>query len=191
MGMIRNDKLKNIAEVLSGYSFKGSVDNYLPGNTYVLQAKDIAENLSLELSEDRKISLKGINSKAITQKDDVIVVCKGNPSVGIVSTNDQILISSSLYIIRITNDNILPKFLAIYLNSSKGQKELNKISLGAYIKGISRQNLEELTIPIPDIQTQQLVISLFDNITGQKNHLERKIAINDEILDYTIDKLNL
>lgn len=187
----KKNKLKNIAKILSGYSFKGSVDKLPPGDTYVIQAKDITKNLSIKLNKDRKISLKDINSQAITQKDDVIVVCKGNPSVGIVSSNAQTLVSSSLYIIRATNDYIIPKFLAIYLNSSKGQKELDKISLGAYIKGISRQNLEELMIPVPSIKTQRLVISLFDNMTKQKDHLERKILINDELLNYTINKLNL
>lgn len=189
--MDQRSELGNIAKVLSGYSFKGSVDNFPSGDTYVLQAKDIAEDLSIELNENRKISLKDIGSKATTHKNDVIIVCKGNPSIAIISSNDPILISSSLYIIRVTNNSIIPKFLAIYLNSSKGQRELDRISLGAYIKGISRQNLENLVVPVPNIQTQQLVISLFENITKQKSQLGRRMAINDEILNYTINKLNL
>jgi len=187
--MIKNQKLKNIAEIISGYSFRVSVFDYPLGDTIFLQSRNLLENMTLDLSTDLRLDFKGVKTKAFTKRNDILLGSKGNPTVGYVESDDKILISSSIYIIRISNQTVLPKFLAIYLDSTKGHNELSKITLGGYIKGISKTNLEELQIPIPSMDIQKKMVSLYDNIVKQKVFLERKSTINDKILDSIVNHL--
>lgn len=187
--MMKNCKLKNIAEIISGYSFRFSLSDITLGDTFVLQSGDIREDMTLELNSNQKLDLKDIKTKAFTETNDILLGSKGNPTVGYVESDDKILISSSMYIIRVKDDTVLPKYLAIYFNSPNGQRELNKVSLGGYIKGISKTNLETLTIPIPSKDIQEKIILLHDNIVKQKGLLERKLTINKEVLNCVVNNL--
>lgn len=187
--MIKSQEIKNIADIISGYSFRASVSDYPLGDTFLLQSGNIQEDMTLELKKDFKLDFKELKTKAFTKRNDILLGSKGNPSVGYVETDDKILVSSSIYILRVNDQTVLPKYLAVYLDSTKGRKELNKITLGGYIKGISKTNLEELKIPIPSVEIQKNVISLYENIAKQKGFLERKTKINNEILDYMVNQL--
>lgn len=187
--MINNQKLKNIAEIISGYSFRVSVFDYPLGDTIFLQSKNLLKNMTLDLNIDLRLDFKNVKTKAFTKRNDILLGSKGNPTVGYVDTNDKILVSSSIYIIRVNDQAVLPKYLAIYLDSTKGHNELSKITLGGYIKGISKTNLEELQIPIPSMDIQKKMVSLYDNIVKQKVFLERKSTINDKILDSIVNHL--
>jgi restriction endonuclease S subunit len=189
--MNENKRLKDIAEIISGYSFRTSVSDLPSGDTFILQSRDINDNLILALDEVSKFDLGQINTKAFAKIKDVLLGSKGNPTIGYVENDEKILVSSSIYIIRVKANYLIPKYLAIYLNSSKGRRELNKITLGGYIKGISKKNLEELMIPIPSKDIQHKIVSLHDNIIKQKELIKRKSEINNQFLDYTIeDHLN-
>lgn len=187
--MIKNQKLKNIAEIISGYSFRVSVFDYPLGDTIFLQSRNLLKNMTLDLNTDLRLDFKGVKTKAFTKRNDILLGSKGNPTVGYVESDDKILVSSSIYIIRVNDQAVLPKFLAIYLDSTKGHNELNKITLGGYIKGISKTNLEELEIPIPSKDIQKKMISLYINIVKQKAFLERKSTIYDEISDSIVNHL--
>ncbi len=188
--MIKNRNLKNIANIISGYSFRSASSIFPPGDTFILQSRDLRNDMTLDLHNELTFNVGDIKTKAFTEINDILVGSKGNPTIGYVERDEKILVSSSMYIIRVTDKTVLPKYLAIYLNSLNGQRELNKITLGGYIKGISKTNLETLVVPIPSKEIQEKIISLHDNIVKQKRLLGRKSEINREILDYTLDHLS-
>jgi len=188
--MIKNHALKSIAEIISGYSFRSATSNFPSGNTFILQSRSIRNDMSLDLHNGLSFNVGDIKTKAFTEINDVLVGSKGNPTIGYVESDEKILVSSSMYIIRVTDDAVLPKYLAIYFNSSNGQRELNRITLGGYIKGISKTNLEVLAIPIPSKEIQEKIVSLHDNIVKQKGLLDRRSEIDSKILDYTLDHLS-
>lgn len=187
--MIKNQKLKNIAEIISGYSLRGSASTYPAGDIFFLQSRNLLGNLHLDLNTDLLLDFKDVKTKAFTKSRDVLLGNKGNPTIGYVNTDDKILVSSSIYIIRVNNQMVLPKYLAIYLDSMKGKIELNKITLGGYIKGISKTNLEEFEIPIPAKDIQERIVYLYDNIIKQKELLGKKSSINNKILNSIINNL--
>jgi type I restriction enzyme S subunit len=188
--MIINYKLKSVSEIFSGYSFRTSVTDLPLGNIFVLQSGNICDDMSLDLQEEFKLDVGDIQTKAFANRDDILIGSKGNPTIGFVESDDQILVSSSMYIIRVKEDTILPKYLAIFLHSMRGQREINKITLGGYIKGISKKHLEKLVVPVPPMDIQEKVVFLYDNIINQNRFLKRKSKINNEILDYVVNHLS-
>jgi type I restriction enzyme S subunit len=187
--MIKKYKLNDISRIISGYSFRSSVSSLSAGETFVIQLKDVCDDMSLDLDNVQKINSRDIETFAHAVQNDILLASKGKQTVGYVDTTEDLLVSSSLYIIRVESDILLSKYLAIYFKSIKGQRELNKISLGGYIKGISKKHLERMTIPVPPIDIQENIILLYDNISEQNRLLERKTKINKETVDYVINKL--
>lgn len=189
--MIEKYRLNQIADILSGYSFRMSVAKMPQGKTLVIQSQDLLPNsINFDLESLQKVNTDDLETLAFLKKGDVLVASKGNSTVGYFDENLDAIATSSILVVRVNNKKLIPKYLAIYLSSPEGQKELEKISIGAYIKGISKSQLERLNIPVPDIEYQKRIISLYDNIVKQKDLLDRKKDINENILNYAVKKLN-
>lgn len=86
---------------------------------------------------------------------DVIISKTGNPYKAAVADNYYIVIGN-LYILRVDAGKMNPYYLKCFLESEKGQKELEKMSVGAKTPLISVGNLKKIQIPIykPDKQTE-------------------------------------
>ena len=97
---------------------------------------------------------------------DVFLVGKGNRhfawcydlAIG------QALASSNFFILHPRMDLINPHFLALYLNLPQTLENIRALSSGTNIASIKKTDLLELTIAVPPLETQNLL--LFDNFNG-------------------------
>ncbi len=71
-----------------------------------------------------------------------------------------IIAASSLYIIRVSSDAVLPDYLALWFNSALGQTRLDSLHIGAVIKNITKSALQDLEIEIPSLAAQQDAVHL-------------------------------
>ncbi len=188
-------KFSEIAEISSGYAFRGSIENDANGDILVLQAKNILANQDiLDTSGLLTISDKTLRAPYFLERNDIVLVSRG-AGVGsfrasIFSADaPNVMPSSSLHIIRVKDVTVLPKYLRFYLNSPEGQKELSQIVTGATIQSILVSNLQNLEIPIPPVQTQKSIIALYENIFSQERILKRKQEIQRTIVNSTFTNL--
>jgi restriction endonuclease S subunit len=68
--------------------------------------------------------------------------------------------STSFFVIRITDDTLLPKYAAWFLNHPDTQEFLKGKAKGTSMPSIKKADLEELEIPVPSLEKQQLIIQL-------------------------------
>lgn len=189
-------KLSQIADIVSGYTFRGSIENDLKGDIFVLQAKNISVNEDILNTMDLvTISDKSIRNPYFLEHNDILLVsrgsCIGSFRSAVFATDDKnVMPSSSVHIIRIQDVTVLPKYVSLYLNSLEGQKSLAQIVTGAsYIQSILVKNLIDLEIPIPPIHTQKSIIALHENITDQERIFKRKQEIQKTIINATFTNL--
>jgi restriction endonuclease S subunit len=189
-------KLKEIAAVYSGYTFRGAIKPEPYGQTAIIQARDVGSDTAPILREELvKTSFEPARADASVKENDVIIVARGAGSgsfrAAVFKGNDSNVIASvSVYIVRITSDQILPEFLALYLNSSNAQQDILDRVSGSYIKTIPRLKLEEVSIPMPSIAKQKSLIALHDNIRRQEEILERKSRLKEDIIKATLTNLS-
>lgn len=195
--MTKKVKLQNIAEIYIGYTFREAIFPVLNGNISVVQAKDIIQNEAI-LNTDSltKVSLELSRSSSYILNNDVLLISRATGPGSFRATvfeskEKNIIASSSIFIIRITDKNILPKYISIYLNSRDGQNDLVQLLSGSYLKTVPRKNLEELQIPIPSLQKQKIFIELNKNIKQQEKILERKKEIQRNIINQTFRNLTV
>lgn len=188
--------LSEIADIISGYTFRGSIENYPNGEILVLQAKNVSISKEITDTEDLvKVTTKSIRNPHFLKHNDVILVSRGSGAGSFRSTvfnadDKNVMPSSSVHVIRIKDVTVLPKYASLYLNSEIGQKALMQIVTGgSYIQSVLVKNLSLLHIPIPPMHTQKSIIALHENLQEQEKIVKRKQEIQKTIINASFSNL--
>lgn len=184
-----NKNIKDIANVIAGYTFRTALKSHKNGLMAVVQAKDILDNFYITKDSLTKIDLQEYQTKAFIKENDIVISSRGSFRASIIKGDTANMIaSSSVYVLRVEDKNILPKYLAIYLNSMDGQKKIKEKMTGSVIKTILRRDLENVKIPIPNKEIQNTIINLFQNKQAQQKLLNKKIRLTNQIIENSISK---
>lgn len=187
---MRNKRLKEISEIITGYTFREALISDLNGKTKVLLAKNI--NIDGSINHDELMRINSIlpRTNAFIRKNDVVLSSRGVFRAGVSNKETKTTIAaSSIFILRIKDQNITPEYLSIYLNSEAGQNSIQKNLTGSTIKTILRGDLENLSIPIPSLDTQKLIIKISKNWNQREKLLNHKINLDKLIAEGTIKQL--
>jgi len=182
--------IKEVSEIIAGFTFRGALKSDPDGGMRVLLAKNINEDGTISYDDLTKISLEAPRTNAFVSKNDVVLSSRGVFRAGVFSedTNNTIT-ASSVYILRISVKYILPKYLAIYLNSKIGQNRIKNITTGSTVKTILRGALENLEINIPSIDRQKKIIEIMENWQTREKMLVKKIEVSKNITEGAITHL--
>lgn len=175
-------KLKDIANISTGYTFRSKIEPNDDGNYFVIQSRDLTDSFVLSDEGLIKTLVKSVSQASLVKNDDIILSSRGKYKAAILTVNQPTVASSSVFLIRIKDKKeILPEYLGIYLNSYQAQLQLEKLTTNSYIKSLPKSNLKELKIKIPDLRKQEQIISLYQNISQQKELLGQKIDLLSSI----------
>ncbi len=177
-------KIKKLTEVISGYTFRGAIKEDKESPLYVLQAKNIREEILITDEMLVRITFDTSHTKAFAQDGDVVISTRGTFRAAVLRSSKKIIASSSVYLLRLKSDSpLLPEFLCIYLNSDFGQKDILQIATGAAIKLILRRDLEDITVPVLPIVQQQKAVALYQNIRQQESLFKRRNELHKNIMN--------
>ncbi len=188
-------KLKEIATVIAGYTFRGAINPDKSGNLFVFQAKDLVQGeFVTDVTALTPITLDTVGYNGYLKTDDVLIVARGMKARAFRSTifksdASNVITSSSVHIIRITAPGVLPEYVSHYFNSKKGQSSLSEIVTGSYIGVLPRRAFEQLEIPAPDIREQKIITDLYRNMQTQQKILNRRNELKQQILDATFTNI--
>jgi restriction endonuclease S subunit len=188
--MHKETHLKNIVEVITGYTFRTALQSKDDASLFVLQAKNISDDIIVNETALDGIDFENYWSKAIVKKGDIVISSKGNFRAGIITHGfKKIIAASSVYILRLKSKEITPEYLAIFLNSQKGQRRISEKVTGAVINTILRKNLEDILITLPDIETQKKIIRIYHTNKKIQEMLIRKMTLMNSVSEGIIHQL--
>lgn len=146
------------------------------GEVVYLQAKhfDEAGNLQQELHPDLPVS--SVLPKHLLKPGDVIFAAKGAKNFAVVfeSFHPNAVASTSFFVIRLHNGQVLPAYLAWFLNLPTTQSYLKGHARGSNIVSISKSVLEQLDINIPAVHIQKTILKVHA-LRQQELALKRRI----------------
>lgn len=180
--------LQQVADVLPGYAFRGAIHDNRSGGFCVAQASNIdANQLYLESDNLKRVDDAPVRAKAFLEEGDVLIASRTSMTGGFKSCvfegyDRPVIATSSTFIIRPDESVVTSEYLCIFLNSVMGQSELNRDTSGSYIKALLRKQLITISIPILELKEQKILADLSRNTSEQNTLLERKIQINQNIL---------
>ena len=149
-------KIYDIAIVQTGVFAKKSPTP----NAVYLQQSDFDEEGNVDVSLSPTIE---VSDKYMLNSGDLLVVCKGgkNQCIEVPEMGYKAVASSSFLVLRINDkENVLPAYVAWFLNLSSTQRILMQQAKGSAILSISKNVLGEIEIPIPSVEKQQQCLQL-------------------------------
>lgn len=146
------------------------------GELVYLQSKHFDEYGQLHSVLHPDLPAEGISEKHLLKDGDVLFAAKGTKNFAAVfeNHNEPSVASTSFFVIRPTDNKVLPQFLAWFLNNHTTQTLLKGQAIGTSIPSISKQVLENLEMPVPDIKTQKAIIEI-SKLRNKEKSLKQKI----------------
>lgn len=165
-------KLNHIATLQTGIFAKPVVQ----GQTCYLQARDFDEGGNLTPFLGPTLMDTDVKEKHLLRSGNVLFIAKGPRNMATVYKEQKYpaVASTSFFILRLLDKNILSDYLAWFLNHPKTQQILKENATGSSMVSISKSVLEELEIPIPDIETQQKILKIMQ-LREKEKELKHKI----------------
>lgn len=90
--------------------------------------------------------------------------------------------------VRITSKEILPEYLAIYVNSHIGKTLIERYNSGSTRGRVVIKNMRQLPIAIPSIKTQQKIVDIMQSAYQKKQELEQEAERLLSSIDTQIEK---
>ncbi|MCU0443125.1 MAG: restriction endonuclease subunit S [Bacteroidia bacterium] len=181
-----NRLIKDITTIQTGLFAKPLGE----GDVIYLQVKHFDELGQLQSVLHGDLLSADIARKHLLQAGDVLFAAKGYKNFAAVyeKHNEPAVASTSFFVIRPTNKNILPEYLAWFLNNHSTQTLLKTQAIGTAIPSISKQVLEALEVPVPEIKTQQAILHIAtlrsrEKAIKQQIEMLREKQIQQQILE--------
>lgn len=155
-------KLIDIAEIRSGYPFRGRIEPQTNGALRVIQIKDIKDGQSLATADLATVNLDRDPQAYSVNKGDVLFLSRGHRlfATPITEALRNTIATYYFFVLRPKTPGINPRYLAWYINQSPAQAELNTAKRGTHMPLVSRNDIEGLHVEIPPLRTQQTIVEL-------------------------------
>lgn len=159
--------LKHITSIQTGVFAKP----IQKGEIVYLQAKHFDENGELTETLYPDLNIDSKIHKHLLKRGDVLFAAKGTRNFAAWYENEEIpaVASTSFFVIRLHDTNVLSGYLTWFLNHPSTQALVKGQARGSSIASISKTVLSELEIPIPNIQKQELILKIFKLRNNERN----------------------
>ncbi len=156
-------KISKIAEIKSGFLFKESIRPDKEGNVNVIQLKDVDDRGFLNSKELQRIALEKVGAESFLVVGDVLLKAKTNHPVATVVRDilNNAIVTAHYFIISVKNNDVLPGYLAWYLNQRPAQIYFGKNAGGTRIQVINKQVLGDLEVVIPAQSIQEKIEKVY------------------------------
>jgi hypothetical protein len=148
----------------------------LGGDVKYLQARHFNRHHRFDDTVKSSINSDGRLDRHLLRMGDILMAAKGHDHFAVMYTPDmgQAVASTVFMVIRPTSHDVLPEYVAWFLNHPQVQNYLKLASKGSNLPSITIKDIEEIDVPIPSIETQRLVLQL-DNLRKREIVIKRKL----------------
>lgn len=184
-------KLKEIADIFSGYNLHRKVENDPSGNCRLIQMKDVDKNCGIHVNNLPTICVPNIKNLSYIRKDDILFKSKSNNNIACImpGQHENLIASAHFLIIRVKDTSVLPAYLAWFINQKPAQRYFELFSGGSTVSVVTKKILGDLEINILPVNKQIHLLKL-EKLRKKEIQLETKIAdLKEKLYNERINKL--
>jgi len=166
--------LRDIADIVSGYPFRGSISESCASDIVVVQPKNVSSEYGIDYKNCLRTELPGKKSPDFLDSTDVIINARSEPfhSANVGNGFEIIKVKAVsapyFFVIKLKVKDILPEYLSWYINQYPVQTYFQKNSEGSMHKSLRREILENCPIAYPELEKQSQIIALSENFKQQR-----------------------
>ncbi len=171
-------KITEISTISTGYQSRKSIENEEAGSHFLLQIRDFNPDRT-QIKSDGMIRFTPNLSSRVEQLqlDDVVFLSRGqkNFAFAVPELPSPTFAGSYFFVLR-PKPIITGPYLAWYLNQPAAQHHFKRLATtGAHMPVVTRDVIESLKVPVPDLPTQQKIVDL-DALALTQSHLLAELA---------------
>jgi len=180
-------QIKDFCKTRVGHSFRKKMVNDPEGITKIVHPRNICRDGFLRFSTPPLQT--SIASKRPLRNGEILLQNKGRFAAAVFNMpeNECWITPASVIILTLNTKEVLPEYIALYLNSAKGQQKLSKLKELSSIPFVTRPNLEKIDIPIPKIENQQMLVEINKAISKYKDLTEQKTKLLINIMNSELE----
>jgi hypothetical protein len=170
-----NVKIKKLATVQMGYSFRSRLESSEGGDVAVIQMKDLMEDNTVCFGELVRVNMDSVKEHHLVRKGDLVFRSRGQVTTTAIVLEEpgRAVVAAPLLRIRVSmRDRVLPDYLNWYISQSDAQIFLTSRAGGTAQKMIGKETIEEMEIPLPTLEKQKNIIELSSLIAKEKELLQ-------------------
>lgn len=180
-------KLKDIAAIRAGRTFKGGVQESESGTLSVVQLSDLSDDMSVNWPRVLKVVPDAKYAISYLKPKDLLVVARG-PHKRVILLDDETpqyaVPTQHFLFLSLKNIELsLPEFVHYYLSSSPIQQWMNNQCSGSTQSTLTKDLLENLPFPDVPIEQQSDILTCVDSVKKEINLHEQLIAARMSQLD--------
>lgn len=160
-------KLSEFAEILSGYPFRSRIEYTPDGDVSVIQIGDLDMLVHEKLMRVRDIEPK---QHYFVRQGDVLLVARGiqHRAVWVSRHLPKTIAVSNFFLIRMKKKDVIPAYMAWYLNSQPAQYFFQRHRMGSNILSLQKRDLEYLEVPVPPVGIQERIGRVYSLMLREK-----------------------
>jgi len=164
-------RLAELTTITSGHPFRGKLLEKMGSGISAVQMKDVSVERGVCWGTVIETELLGKKQPDWLIEGDILFAARGarNYAVLMDQVTGKVVSSPHFYILRVTEESLLPEFLVWQLNQKHLQNYFERSAEGSVTKSVRRSILENTEISIPPLQTQKQVLGLYKTLKAEKN----------------------
>jgi restriction endonuclease S subunit len=155
-------RLEDIAAIRSGYPFRTKIEEVPDGEYGVIQIKDISDVAFTSTENLLRTNLPDVKSDFLLKRGDVLFASRGakRQATAIDAVLENTVCGSQIFICRLITPQVLPKYLAWFVNQSRAQEYFEAVAGGSYVQIVTKDKLADLRITLPPLEKQHLIVKI-------------------------------
>jgi len=156
----------------------------------IVGVRNFQKHFSAPLDDLDTVSIDGqLSELDVLRRDDILAV-RSNGNIELIGrcilvgdVTEKISHSGFTIRIRLSNREVLPKYLCHFMKSAGSRRLLIEGGTGTNIKSLNQGMLSALVIPIPPISVQRVLVEQLETLSGETQRLESVYRQKLEALD--------
>jgi type I restriction enzyme S subunit len=181
--------LGNLASFRNGINY---TQNSKGEHIKIVGVRNFQKHFSAPLDDLDTVTIDGQLSELDSLRQDDILAVRSNGNIELIGRSllvgevtENISHSGFTIRIRLSNAEVLPRYLCHFMKSASSRKRLTDGGTGTNIKSLNQGMLSALAIPFPPISVQKILVKKLESISEETQRLatlyERKLAALDEL----------
>ena len=181
--------LEVIAHIASGYPFRGRVEHDPDGQYPLVQLKSVIPFSGIDVDNLIRVSPQGRRPPTPLKSGDILFANRGTRLFGTLVEPDAegSIAAPHFFIVRVTAPEVLPEYLAWFLNSKRAQKYYRACAAGTALPHITSRDLKLLPIPIPSLEKQEHVVAVYRCWLKERRITEDLIDKRENFISNVLD----
>lgn len=180
--------LKNLSDIQFGYQQRGqqfSSHKSLDGSHAIIQIKDIATDGAICHDHFSRITPSGNPNRYLINEGNVLFLSRGvrNIAIPVQIPLEKTIASYYFYVLRVQREDVLPEYLAWFINQPVTQATLAIRQHGSLLKMVPKKAFEELEINLPSLETQKIILKLEQLRRKEKQTMHHLVEARKRLID--------